>query len=272
MLYVSYWRLVQAMLMLCVLASCSALDPYLNPYYDGEDAVDAQEPDRSVSRSPERRSIDSIVRTRDEESGENNEFSSLTPEDPAVLAQEQYAQDESILLTAGPNPYLASAQLSNAAANALFNRALSAMDAEDWSGAESLLTELTGQHPELSSPWHNLGVTQARQDKLAQAQQSFEQAIESNSANQEAYNQLALLHRKQGEFKKAEANYQRAIGVWPAYPAIRLNLGILYELYLGDFGKALQQYTIYQSLLPEPDRRVKGWISDLKRRLQVSST
>ena len=115
-------------------------------------------------------------------------------------------------------------------------------------------------------------MAQARQDKLADAQQSFIQAIEANAANQEAYNQLALLQRKQGEFKKAEASYQQAIGIWPAYPAIRLNLGILYELYLGDLGKALQQYNIYQSLLPEPDRRVKGWISDLKRRLQVSAT
>ncbi len=272
MLFVSVKKLMVAALLLGFLASCTALDPYLNPYYEGDEDIEAQEPERSVSRSPERRSIDSIVRTRDEETGENNEFSSLNPDTSVEQAEEQHAQDESILLTAGPNPYLASAQSSNTAANAQFSRALTAMDAKDWAGAEKILAELTSQHPELSSPWQNLGIAQARQDKLAAAQLSFENAIESNAANQEAYNQLALLYRKQGEFKKAEASYQRAIGVWPAYPAIRLNLGILYELYLGDLGKALQQYNIYQSLLPEPDRRVKGWISDLKRRMQVSST
>ncbi|MFK7732236.1 MAG: tetratricopeptide repeat protein [Pseudomonadales bacterium] len=272
MLYVRFQRLIPVMLMLSFLASCTALDPYLNPYYDGEESADSQRADSSASDSSEPRSIDSIVRTRDNGTGESNEFSSLTQAEPAAVTQEQHAQDESILLTAGPNPYLASAQVSNATANAQFSRAISAMDAKDWSAAEGILSELTAQYPELSSPWQNLGVTQARQDKIVEAQKSFEKAIESNAANQEAYNQLGLLHRKQGEFRKAEASYQKAIGVWPAYPEIRLNLGILYELYLGDLGKALQQYTIYQSLLEEPDRRVKGWISDLKRRLQVSST
>ena len=272
MLSVSFQRLIPAVLTLGLITSCAGVDPYLNPYYKGEREVDAEETDRSVSRSPQRRSIDSIVRTRDEEPSENNEFSSLNRDEPTESAPEQHAQDESILLTAGPNPYLASAPLVNATANAEYSRALAAMDAQDWSGAEQILRGLTSEYPELSSPWHNLGVAQARQDKLAEAQQSFKQAIEANAANQEAYNQLGLLHRRQGEFKKAEASYQRAIGIWPAYPAIRLNLGILYELYLGDLGKALQQYNIYQSLLPEPDRRVKGWISDLKRRLQVSST
>lgn len=272
MQYVSFHRLVFTALTLSVLVSCAGVDPYLNPYYKGERPADAQETDRSVSRSPERRSIDSIVRTRDDEPTENNEFSSLTPDDPTAPGQDQLAQDESILLTAGPNPYLASAPLGNPAVNAQYSSALAAMDAQDWSGAEQILIELCREHPELSSPWQNLGVTQARQDKLVEAQQSFKRAIEANAANQEAYNQLALLHRKQGEFKRAEDSYQRAIGIWPAYPPIRLNLGILYELYLGDLGKALQQYNIYQSLLPEPDRRVKGWISDLKRRLQVSAT
>lgn len=272
MLFVRIKRLIPATLMLGMIASCAGIDPYLNPYYNGEEGVEAQEADRSIPRSPERRSIDSIVRTRGAEPGENNEFSSLSPDEIAPHAEVQHAQDESILLTAGPNPYLASAPLVSATANAEYKRALDAMDSQDWSGAEQILKKLTNQHPELSSPWQNLGVAQARLDKLTEAQQSFKRAIESNAANQEAYNQLALLHRRQGEFEKAEASYQRAIGIWPAYPAIRLNLGILYELYLGDLGKALQQYNIYQSLLPEPDRRVKGWISDLKRRMQVSAT
>ncbi|MEM8500040.1 MAG: tetratricopeptide repeat protein [Pseudomonadota bacterium] len=271
MLSVSFQRLIPA-LMLGVLASCAGLEPYVNPYYKDENQVDAEETDRSVSRSPERRSIDSIVRTRGEHSAENNDFSSLTPDDSAEPSQAQHAQDESILLTAGPNPFLATAPLGDASANAQYGNALAAMDAQDWPGAEQILRALTVQHPELSSPWQSLGMAELRQDKVREAQQSFKRAIEANAANQEAYNQLGLLHRKQGEFKKAEDSYQRAIGIWPAYPAIRLNLGILYELYMGDLGRALQQYTIYQSLLPEPDRRVKGWISDLKRRLQVNST
>ena len=135
-----------------MLASCTALDPYLNPYYDDEDVAG-----ESQSNSSKGRSIDSIVRTRDEVSEDNNEFSSLTPANAEELAQEQHAQDESILLTAGPNPYLASAPLDNAAANAQFSRALAAMDNENWASAEQILIELTKQYPKLSSPWQNLG-------------------------------------------------------------------------------------------------------------------
>ncbi len=271
MLYVSIKRTISAVSLCLLLSTCAGIDPQLNPFYKGDEENKTVETDRSVTRSPERRSIDSIVRTRDEETSSDADFSSLNSQKSSV-SNAQHAQDESILLSAGPNPYLATAQPVNAYANEQYSRAAAAMDTEEWRAAEDLLAQLTARQPELSSPWLKLGLAQMKQEKLAEAQRSFEKAIESNKANQEAYNQLALLHRKQGQFAKAEASYQKAIAVWPAYPAIRLNLGILYELYLGDLGKALQQYAIYQSLLPEPDRKVSGWISDLKRRLQVSDT
>ena len=46
-----------------------------------------------------------------------------------------------------------------------------------------------------------------------------------------------------------------------------LNLGILYELYLGRLDDALQAYQKYQALSESADQRVAGWVSDLERRL-----
>ena len=49
-----------------------------------------------------------------------------------------------------------------------------------------------------------------------------------------------------------------------------LNLGILYEVYLGKLPQALEAYREYQELqasVGAEDARVKGWVIDLERRL-----
>jgi hypothetical protein len=53
----------------------------------------------------------------------------------------------------------------------------------------------------------------------------------------------------------------------PDFREAYLNLGILYELYLGKLPEALAAYRTYQSLLEAPDHRVDGWVMDLERRL-----
>ncbi|MGD8818404.1 MAG: tetratricopeptide repeat protein, partial [Acidobacteriota bacterium] len=67
----------------------------------------------------------------------------------------------------------------------------------------------------------------------------------------------------------AESLYQTCIELQPDFKDAYLNLGILYELYLGKLPEALQYYRAYQSMLDEPDRRVQGWVMDLERRLGV---
>ncbi|MFT7175684.1 MAG: hypothetical protein ACJAUG_001685 [Halioglobus sp.] len=45
------------------------------------------------------------------------------------------------------------------------------------------------------------------------------------------------------------------------------NLGILYDVYLGEKIKALRHFNRYQTLTGGADRKVKGWIVDLQRQL-----
>ena len=103
---------------------------------------------------------------------------------------------------------------------------------------------------------------------LEQAQQAFAQAIAANGKNLDAYNQLAVVKREQGDFAGAEGLYLQALEVWPQHAASHRNIGILYDLYLGQFDKALLHFESYQQLQQEPDRQIAGWIIDLKRRLQ----
>lgn len=88
-----------------------------------------------------------------------------------------------------------------------------------------------------------------------------------NQHNYFAHNRLALVFRELGEFEQAEQHYQYAIASWPAYDNSYLNLGILYDLYMGKKQQALPNYELYQALQDKPVRQVRGWIADLKRQL-----
>ncbi|MEQ6340194.1 MAG: tetratricopeptide repeat protein [Gammaproteobacteria bacterium] len=84
--------------------------------------------------------------------------------------------------------------------------------------------------------------------------------------NVEAYNHLGIHYRDNGRFDDARNAYEKALVIDPNHSSIHLNLGILYDLYLRDTGKALEQYRLYQGLLPTADKQVGMWIADLEKR------
>lgn len=154
---------------------------------------------------------------------------------------------------------------------ALFEDALAAMREQRFTDAEVLLLELTEREPELSGPWVNLGAVYLAMDDQQAAQEAFQRAIDLNPDNCAAYNQMGILSRQNGDFLTAEANYLACVERVPDFREAYLNLGILYELYLGRLPEALAAYRTYQSLLDTPDRRVEGWVVDLERRLTSDS-
>ncbi len=78
-------------------------------------------------------------------------------------------------------------------------------------------------------------------------------------------NQEGIRHREAGDFDKAAETYLKALGEDEHAAMTHLNLGILYDLYLGKPGRALYHYTEYQFLTEGQDRTVLGWIKDLER-------
>jgi len=164
-------------------------------------------------------------------------------------------------IAAGPAPEVSP---DNARA---FEAAVAALQAGNSDKAEVLLLEITVSQPELAGPWVNLGQVYLAKNDVESARQAFERAIAANPANCEAHTQLGVMHRQIGDFATAEEHYQACLERVPGYADAYLNLGILYELYLGRLSDALAVYRQYQTVSNDPDQRVKGWVMDLQRRV-----
>ena len=168
----------------------------------------------------------------------------------------------------GGNPYLKSRPEVPSAAQRDFDAAVSTMQQQQWAAAEQQFKTLASAHPTLSGPPLNLALLAARAGRDEDAERYFQQAIATNGNNLEAMNQYAIWLREHGRFTDAEAQYQRALALWPEHADSHLNLGILYDLYLGDSANALVQYQRYLELVGEAQTPVRGWVVELQRRTQ----
>jgi len=150
-----------------------------------------------------------------------------------------------------------------------FQMALDALEAGQLQDAEAMLLALTEDEPELAGPWVNLAhiYSSGGQDEAAQA--ALNHALAANPDHCPARNALGVLLRKQGDFELAEQQYRSCLDANPEFVDAWLNLGILYELYLGRWGEALEAYRLYQQLSSAPDPRVRGWVMDLERRVDA---
>jgi len=184
---------------------------------------------------------------------------------PAVSAssvlQDSEADEIDLLAPTVPTPPL------HTGSQALFDRGVELMKDNNLIAAQVLFQELAESQPELAGPWVNLGLIAIAQNDTEQAQHSFELALQSNPANCDALTQLGVMARQQGEFPQAQQYYQRCIDADPAYANAYLNLGILFELYMGRLPEALAAYNDYQTMLPDPNPQVAGWVMDLERRV-----
>jgi tetratricopeptide (TPR) repeat protein len=154
----------------------------------------------------------------------------------------------------------------NPATQRAFDEASSALRSGRTAEAEGAFKALASANPDLGGPHANLGVIYRNAGKLPEAVSEFQAAVKLSPAQPVYLNQLGVTYRQQGEFAKAREAYQRAIALDPRYAPATLNLGILYDLYLGDAPHALEQYNRYLALLPAPDPTVTKWVADLKNR------
>lgn len=148
-----------------------------------------------------------------------------------------------------------------------FERAVALLREERLTQAEALLLAITDDQPELAGPWINLAHIYQHQQRDEDALLALEQAVLANPENCAARNELGVLLRRRGAFSDAEAHYLACLAHDPDFRPAHLNLGILYELYLGRLEDALAAYRRYQHLGGAPDRRVDVWVVDLERRV-----
>ena len=149
----------------------------------------------------------------------------------------------------------------------LFTQALEAMAEADTTVATALLLDITERKPNLAGPWVNLSILAEQQGDLASANQYLVTALEKNPNNCDALTLEGVQHRREGRFVEAEASYLKCLQQSPTHVLANLNLGILYELYMGRYAEALAFYNEYQLAVVEPNPKVNIWIADLERRV-----
>lgn len=86
-------------------------------------------------------------------------------------------------------------------------------------------------------------------NKQAEAIKYYLNALELNDYNAKAANRLAMQRREQGSFVEAEQLYTQAINAQPSKAESYRNRAVLYDLYLNEKAKALQDYQAYSALL-----------------------
>ena len=137
--------------------------------------------------------------------------------------------------------------------------------------AEVQFKQLSLAYPEFAGPQINLGLLYLKESQLAEAEAAFKAALERSPGNAIAGNELGIVERKLGKFSEAEAAYKGAIAAEPNYASAHLNLGVLYDLYLAEPQKALEQFEQYLSIAGE-NKQVAGWVVELRKRVGAPPT
>jgi tetratricopeptide (TPR) repeat protein len=109
---------------------------------------------------------------------------------------------------------------------------------------------------------HLLGILNLQRGKLSAAEESFRNIIGKYPGYYEGYLNLGLTLRRQGRFKEASVVYVEGIAA-TGDPDLYLNLGVLYELYLGKPERALDNYRKFIELEGAESLRINGWIGYL---------
>ncbi len=149
-----------------------------------------------------------------------------------------------------------------------YQQALLHMQTGHWQDAREGLTQITQQDPSLSGPWVNLGITRTMLGDRSGAEAAFKSAINTNSRNIEAYNQLGMLYRRHGQLEEARFIYEEALKLDPDNTYLHWNLAILYDRYLPNPHRSLQHYQRYRQLSGSEDASLLAWIAELQERDQ----
>lgn len=120
--------------------------------------------------------------------------------------------------------------------------------------------------PMLSGPQVNMGLIYLQQDKPQQAKAAFEEALKRKPDNATALMQLGIMQREAFELEAARDSYRKAVAAQPELANAHLNLAILCDIYLRDYGCALEHYQEYQRIKGD-DEQVNNWVVDLKERM-----
>ena len=144
---------------------------------------------------------------------------------------------------------------------------LALMAKEEWYKAAEELELLTAARPKLTGPWVNLGIVKTMLGDSAAAESAFKRALDTDSGNAEAWNQLGMLYRRSGQLEKARSAYNNGLEHSPDHANLHWNLALLHDTHLPDPALALAHYERYQLLTKSDDQQLQQWITQLRQQL-----
>jgi len=147
-----------------------------------------------------------------------------------------------------------------------YSQALQLMKSGRNTDAELEFKQLAAGYPQFAGPQLNLGLLYLHDSRFPEAQSAFKAALVLKPSSAMAGNELGITLRKMGKFEEAETAYQHAIAAEPDYAPAHLNLGVLYDLYLAQPQKALDEYQRYLAIVGD-NKQVAGWLVELRKRV-----
>jgi tetratricopeptide (TPR) repeat protein len=181
-----------------------------------------------------------------------------TPPGPKPVVGPQFQQDESGF-TVLEDIHVAPETRAD------YDNAVHMLEQKQYEQGSALLLKVTQSAPDASAPQVDLGIAYSRSGDLDKAEASLKRALEINSRQPVAHNELGMVYRRKGQFAAARSSYEQALALYPGFHFARLNLAILCDVYLADIPCALDNYVAYQQAAPD-DKRVAMWIADLRAR------
>ena len=150
-----------------------------------------------------------------------------------------------------------------------YGEALMELETGEFAAAAAQFELFVQHYPDYAAAYINLAIIHVQQERDNDALLMLSRALEIDSTNPVALNQLGLLKRRSGDFAAAEKAWRSAIEANPDYAYAWYNLGVLYDLYLQNLPAALEHYQAYQDLgdSADSDVTVARWIADLKSRI-----
>jgi len=143
--------------------------------------------------------------------------------------------------------------------------ALTMMKSKAFDQAAVYFEELLKQYPDLVGAIVNLALIDQAGGNLDRALERYAHGLSINENNLSALIQSSVILQQKGKFSEAEANLRRAHAIDNVSPIVNYNLGVLYELYLQEFGLAIQHYKRYVAVSKQDDvETVKRWIKLLE--------
>lgn len=147
-----------------------------------------------------------------------------------------------------------------------FQDALSRLDQQQPKMAENLLEGLLRERTDVAELWLNLALSQFQQNNFAAADKTVSRIIANFPSTPQAYNLAGLLAVENGEFKKAQQHYAKALQLFPEYSNALYNMALLQDIYLQNTAAAVEYYNRYLKQVKE-DEATKAWVENLAQSL-----